>query len=312
METALNGDRQHEQDRLEQRLVHEGHISLDKSWMMRMGFMDLMQGSTRTVELLAPLAQKKLLGDDLMALYEASVCWLAGSPDIYVGESATLYRFLQFAAWKLEIEKNFILDGTLKDRPMAKDKGIVHWSQEKLLELNTSQYASAAALMGDKKRIENPPFKLKVTYDAIGHYEERKTSETGWGIRYDETLLKQAVAFLKALKTGVMEFKIGQAEDYCFARAFGLITKEEGLLLYKSLTGHETNRIEEMERALETASRIGVVDSLDHRVVQAVVMLYRFMGKPIEVVHPEAVNKSWPEFPRFIADAPQLARAAIC
>src|SRR6185437_2212895 len=92
-------------------------IPLDKSWMMRMGMLDLLHGKPRINEVLA--AQKKL-GDDLQALQRCALAWNVDQP-LDVGESGTLYRFLQFASWKLHLDKHFILRGTLEKRPITCD-----------------------------------------------------------------------------------------------------------------------------------------------------------------------------------------------
>jgi len=195
----------------------------------------------------------------------------------------------------LNLPKEFILSGTLKDRKICDNPEIINWSLENLLTLdnNTSQWASASVLLGNPARIQNPPFKLQTTFDAIEHWKDKRKKGETWEPRYDETILSQAEAYLKFLQTGKMHFEPQQAEDYCFARAFNLITAEEGEKRWPSLRGHETDRISEMEIAL-TQDKI---TSKDHRVVQAIAMLNR--GK---IKYRNAVNKSWPQFWKFMED----------
>lgn len=95
-----------------------------------------------------------------------------------------------------------------------------------------------------------------------------------------------------------------QPEDYCFARTFGLITKEQGKSLWPSLQGHESDRIEEMEWVIETVNAGGMIESQDHRTVQAGCMLQKFRGMGISAKYPWCVNKSWPRFWDFLSDTP--------
>ena len=135
----------------------------------------------------------------------------------------------------------------------------------------------------------NPPFKLQATYDAIDHWQAARAASTTWEARKDDTIARQAEAYLGWLATGSMVFTPEQAEDYCFARAFDLMTPEEGEARWPALRLHESDRIASMEEALEQR----VVTSADHRVVQAVAMR---KGSEITFAHPEAVAKSWPKF----------------
>lgn len=175
---------------------------------------------------------------------------------------------------------------------MCNDPNIVNYSLEELLKLDngTSQWASAAILLGNKERIEDPPFKLQLTYDAVEHWENKRLNDECWEPKYDETILRQAKAYL-----GLERFIAQQAEDYCFARAFGLISPEEGEKRWPSLKSHESNRIEEMEKALQQTG----ITSKDHRVVQAITML---KGDKVKIKYPNSVNKSWPQFWEFLED----------
>lgn len=91
------------------------------------------------------------------------------------------------------------------------------------------------------------------------------------------------------LATNTMAFTPEQAEDYCFARAFDLMTSAEGEARWPSLRQHESDRIAGMEEALAQHE----VTSADHRVVQAVAMR---KGSEASFAHPECVTKSWPQF----------------
>jgi hypothetical protein len=277
---------------MKQNLIDKGYVPLDKSWMIRMGILDLTNGYNDSIEFLKQCYKE--LSDDLRSLYSASIQWNFNQP-IEVGESGTLYRFLRFASWKLGKEKKFILNGTLKERNICNNQEIVNWPLEKLLTLDngTSQWASASVLMGNPKRILNPPYKLQVTYDAVEQWKTARKNGKIWEPRYDETILAQGVAYLQWLREGKMDFVPQQAEDYCFARAFGLINSQEGETRWPSLRGHESDRIIEMEEALKQNE----VLSKDHRVVQAIAMLKR---NQVKIKYPDSVNKSWPQFWKFL------------
>lgn len=282
-------------------LIKRGYIPLDKSWIIRMGVLDLLNGYEDSIQF---IKEQEQLGDDLKALYKASLAWKSDGP-IDVGKSGTLYRFLRFASWKLGLDKEFILHGSLKQREICDNPEIVNYSLDELLKLDngTSQWASASILFGSKERIPNPPYKLRLSYEAVSYWKEQRKKGQCWEPRYDETILRQAITFLELLKKGETSFIPQQPEDYCFARAFGLITKEGGESRWSSLRGHESNRITEMERVLYDTGLGKEIDSTDHRVVQAIAMLQKVKGKDIKVKHPEAVKKSWPQFWKFLNDS---------
>ena len=215
-------------------LIEKGYIPFDKSWHIRMGVMDLLGGRDDTLHFLKPLLTNGKLSDDLKALYAASYAWKQGWERVYVGESATLYRFLKFASWNLNAKKEFMIEKTLKEREICDDPGIVNLPLEGLLKLDhkTSQWASAAvvydAVFGEGiERIQTDKPKLLLTYEAVDHWKEKRERGERWDIKYDDTLATQAEAYLGLLKTGRMEFEPRQPEDYCFARAFGIIKPEE-------------------------------------------------------------------------------------
>lgn len=285
------------------KLVKCGYIPFDKSWIIRMGILDLVNGYDSIFGFLS--AKQAELPDDLLSLQKALTAWREGKPDIDVGESGTLYRFLQFASWRMSLTKNFIRRGTLKDRRVCSDWRIINWPTDRLLTLDgkTSQWASASALLGNTERIWNPPFKLQATYDAIDHWQRQRKAGKAWKARYDLTILRQAVAFLEMLKDGNALFFARQAEDYCFARAFAWISKEQGERFWPSLRNHESDRIEEMDAVINAVENGQTIVSRDHRAVQAGAMLAKFKGADVKFAHPECVCKSWPQFWDFLETA---------
>ena len=281
---------------MESRLAVNGYIPLDKSWIIRMGVLDLMAGYDEITSFLDGVNGE--LSGDLKALKRVIPQWEAHE-ELDVGESGTLYRFLKLASWKLGREDRFKTSGTLDCREISDDKSFLDLSLEELLKKDngTSQWASAAVLLGDARRVQEAPFKLLVTYDALDHWKKAREEGRCWSPRYDQTIFSQAEAYLQWLRYGRMEFTANQAEDYCFAKAFGKTTLEYAMARWKSLKGHESNRLAEME----TEPYKDVICSRDHRVVQAIAMLRR---KNVEFLFPECVKKIWPQFWQFWYDAP--------
>ncbi len=255
-----------------------------------MGFLDMMH-DYNDINRILDAEDQTSLGTDLQAFNRASKQWRAGS-DIDVGESGTVYRLLQFAAWRRGEKRIFVKHGTLTNRPITNNPDITHLSLKKLLELDngTSQWASAAVLLGNVEPRPAPmPFKLQLTYDAVEHWREARAHGQAWDPRRDRTIARQAAAYADYIATGKLSFQPEQAEDYCFARAFKIMTPEEGEAKWPSLRLHESDRIVEMEEALSQQ----MVTSADHRVVQAVAML---KGADIAFTQPRVVAKSWPLF----------------
>jgi len=289
---------------MEQYLIEMGYIPLDKSWTIRMGVLDLLNGYDDTARF---LERQEQLSDDLRALYRASLAWKSDEA-VDVGESATLYRFLKFASWKLGLKKRFVIHDSLILREVCNKPEIINYSADRLLKLDngTSQWASAAVLLGSQERIADPPYKLKLTYEAVEHWKQQRDSNQCWIPRYDDTILIQAETFLKLLGKEKTDFVPKQAEDYCFARAFGYMTKEKGATLWPSLLSHESNRIREMEKVLYDAERGKEIFSRDHRIVQAIAMRQKIRNREVKMRYHYVVNKSWPQFWKFLDDSSKI------
>lgn len=269
-------------------------MPLDKSWIIRLGILDILHGHANDIGDFLASQNPATLGTDLQALLRVCKQWDSGQV-LDVGESGTLYRFLQFAAWKLGQPKQFKTSGTLAGRAISQDPSIADMPLAELLQLDngTSQWASAAVLLGNTEARPSPmPYKLALTYEALEHWQKARSAGRAWQPRYDRTILAQAEAYVQWRKTGTMDFTPEQAEDYCFARAFDLMTAPQGEARWPSLRQHESDRIASMEVALAQ----DVVDSADHRVVQAVALR---RGSAVTFANPGAVAKSWPLFWQF-------------
>lgn len=295
--------------REETRRQIESFIPLDKSWIIRMGALDLLNGRKDIDDF---LNKQKNLGGDLLALKGAIESWGTDKP-VDVGESATLYRILQFVSWKLNLNKKFVTHGTLTERVrnMTKDPNIMNMSLDELLALKekTSQWATASVLCGSKERISSTPYKLQVSFDAVRHWNKQRQHGKIWEPRPDTTILRQINVFLAMMKGKKVPFLPAQAEDYCFAYTFGYMTREEGEVRWPNLRGHESNRFIEMERVLTRVKAGEEIDSKDHRVVQAIAMWGLVNDKEIKLVHPEVVSKSWPKFWDFLKYAKSLKKS---
>ena len=273
-------------------------IPLDKSWLTRVGVLDIINGYTDIEKF---IDSQEDTNDDILAIKIASIAW-RNNQQINVGESATLYRLLKFASWKFELNKIFIKEGSLRHRQITDNPNIVNFNQTKLLKLDneTTQWATAVVICGDKERLINPPLKLKETYDAVEHWEIRRKRGLCWEPKYDETIERQVKVFLDLLNNKETNYTPLCSDDYCFARVFNLINKENGEKFWPSLLGHETNRIEEMEHAIKEAEETSDITTKDHRVIQALAMWGIVNDKKLIFANPNSVNKSWPRFWDFL------------
>lgn len=273
-------------------------IPLDKSWVTRMGTLDIINGFTSIEEKLSNCTS---VSDDLLALVTTSRNWRNGEA-LHVGESATLYRILQFASWKFNLNKQFTKEGSLLERGIIDDPQIVNFSQEELLKLDngTTQWATASVICGDIDRLVNAPSKLIETYKAVEEWYRCKSKGVEWAIQYDKTILGQAECFLSILYGNKTDFIPLCSDDYCFARAFDFITSENGLEQWPSLMGHETDRIKEMEESINEAFCDEIINTFDHRVIQAIALWGKVNNKNVTFKYPNKVAKSWPDFWNFL------------
>lgn len=287
----------------------EDYIPLDKSWIIRMGVLDLFNGKKERIKTF--LNDQKDLGGDLLALKGVIETWDTGGP-VDVGESGTIYRIFQFASWKLKLDKEFVTQGTLTERvkKMTKDPEIIKMSLSELLDLpeKTSQWATASILFGNKERVPDPPYHLQMAFDAVDYYKTQDEQGKPWEARPDETIRKQAEVFLELMRRKDVSFTPLQSEDYCFARTFGYMTREDGEVKWQNLHGNESDRFIEMDRILKKAEAGDEVDSKDHRVVQAIAMWGLVNNRDVKFSNPDAVNKTWPKFWDFIDYAKSLKK----
>lgn len=265
------------------------YIPLEKSWMIRMGMLDLQTDKSDVRTYLQD--HKSELGDDLLALLRVLKQWGSTTP-IDVGESGTLFRFVRYLQMISGNTQQVITHGTLKSRTLTDNESIPSLSIEQLLALDsgTSQWASAAVLFTNVALPDSgtTPYHLQMSVEAKAAWE------SGWKPRIDKTIALQAEAYVDWLQSGKVDFTPVQSEDFPFAVAFGILTINEGEQRWPQLRNHETDRIAEMERLLDRP----VIDSPDHRVVQALAM--RYPDRQFTTVAKKAVNKTWPQFWQFL------------
>ena len=180
----------------------------------------------------------------------------------------------------------------LKRRIKKWPDNLTDLSIAELLKLGTSQYASAAIIMGaEPDNIENLHPKCQLAIEAKKKYFE---SGGQWIPKYDDVIIGQLENFLHK-----KEITNPIAEDYCYLRAFNLITYEEGARRWPELSTHECNRLKVMEEVCKNFDKyIEVPD--DHRVVMAIALRQLSLNLPIRVNNRQCVAKSWPQFWKWL------------
>jgi len=292
-----------ERPEIERRLIELGCIPLDKSHLIRVGFLDLFNGKDDIFKFLE--SQKENLSDDLKSLRRVITEWVNGKRDIHPGESATIYRFFIYPSWAENDGRRFIKWGSLKKRKITDDpKKVLYRSPQELILLDggTSQWVSAAylyhSLFGEAEKIESPSPKIKLTYDEV----EKRRANKRWEPQYDETILQQEIAIIEMIKNGRTSWKPQHSEDYPLARVLGLISREGGEQLFSSASEHETNRFIEMEKVIADVDAGKEIVSTDHRPIMAGVARQLIQGRVVQIKYPKRVSKSFPliQFRKFV------------
>ncbi len=284
-------------------------IPLDKYWMVRMGTLDLANDSNY-IEKFLDTQNDADLGGDVLTLKRVSKIWKTDQ-EVDVGEFGTLSRYLQFLSWLRGLNKKFTKGGTLVDRKVSNDPDIVNWDLKKLgtLDGGTTQWASAAILFRPSDEIEKelkdlPEIKyfLQMTIEAKKYWEEKRRQGIPWEPRQDELIARQAEYFVNRLNSKPASFIATNPDEYCFARAFELMSREEGEKRWPEAKHHESDRFEEMEKVIAQAQKGEPIDSKDHRVIHAMAMWGKVNKKELSFTPRgrEAVNKTWPQFWDFI------------
>jgi hypothetical protein len=314
--------------------LHRGMFPWSKSWLIRLGLLDILHGRRQIEEF---LASQPDLSDDLKALARVAQDWRTRHP-LRVGESGTIYRYTMYAAEKLGDARIFEPDGSLVNREISKDTAaIVRESQRELLRRDggTTQWASAAVLLGDPERLPDAEPELRMSYDAYAYWMEQcHAHELDWEPRLDLTIIRQARVFLEllayrerprevrhdpdytpppqprplvAVPAERPRFKPIISEDFALAVALDEMTVEEGARRWPKLSQHESNRLREMPRLLKLMRSYDGSQKIDappdHRLVMAIAMRANYDGPslgPKDFTNPGCVSKSWPRFWDFV------------
>ena len=273
------------------------YIPIDKSLAIRVLCLDILNKTS-------PFTTHKKLSDDIQHAVVAASTW-HNKKDIVVGEAGTLLRFLRYIAWHTNVEKKFILHGTLLSRKVGDTAIIYNLDIPQLLKLdgNTSQWACAAYLCGKRGLPDKIPFKLQQTVSIVEDYPSLHFS---WFNQLDKTIESQAKAYLVHKNENLFsKWSPIHSEDFCFARVFNFITSAEGENRWPQLRNHESDRISEIELGIYDLENTGEIASKDHRVVQAIVLYALSKGIKYNCRYPDAVNKSWPQFWDFCLEMQQ-------
>ncbi len=288
------------------------YLPFDKTYLRALLSLDRLHGFTDSYDILLPYAHQVSQDNwEYIDMLDQFDC----TETVRVGEGGAGYRSGLYLSYLEQKPKRFKKARSLKSRPIYEEADMITlpWSEILSLDNYTSQYASARLIW--EEDVEAPEllqqnYKLRVVTDAIKHWYLRREKGEPWQPRADTTIARQVTSYLEMLDTNLVDeyFYMEQAEDYCFARVYGLTTPEEGLRRFPALIGHESNRIKAVEEAIKQADRPkneGVlVDSNDHRIVMAIAMRYGFSKD--RFANPDCVTKSFPLFWEFL-DAARLA-----
>lgn len=261
-------------------------LPLSKSWVIRMLFLDMVYGEKTEYQVIGHFQKqdKTYLSDDILAALNCAEHYINKDYTFDVHNAGTLCRFLIYIMHGKKYDLH--MGEQLKKRIKQVPANLTELPIAELLKLGTSQYASAALLLGATPiKGLHPKNQLAV--------EARRTyfvSGGRWTPKYDEVIIGQLEHFLNG---GGIKNPI--AEDYCYMRAFNLITYEEGKERWPELVNHESDRLKVMEEVCKNFDRhIDTPD--DHRVVMAVALRQISLGLPVRISNKECVAKSWPQF----------------
>lgn len=275
---------------------------IDKTDLIDKGMLDLVHGRAQdTIDLVNSYPREKI-GDDIYYLGVSLQDLLDGRP-LHINESAKLKRSYKMYGWKTGAKIEFIEEGSLKNRKICDNPEIANWSQRELLNIprdETTQFASMAVIMGDRERLLDAPYKLKVAYDAVDHWEKRRAMNLMWVPMYDQTILSELVSNIEKLKYGKTNFRYVHSENYMRARCLGIMGPKDA---EKKLQNQESPRIDETEKMIEEVYSGKEITSKDHRVVFNGVFLQLENGMEVKVRYKSAVNKTFPQFWKYVSYA---------
>jgi hypothetical protein len=272
-------------------------LPLSKSWAIRMIFLDMLYGKKTGHKVINYFRKqsKNDLSNDINAAMRCAENYLSGKNVYNVGNAGTVCRFIIYVMFgkKRKLRMGEQLRERFKKRKELENlpKDLTGLPLTKLMGLRTSQYASAAILMGMQPILGLHP-KCDLTIEARQAYF---ANDGKWIPRYDEVIIGQLRHFLYGEK-----IKDPIAEDYCHLRAFNLMDHAEGKKRWPELAEHESNRLAVMEKICKKGFDGLVNTHNDHGVFMAVVLRQISLGLKVRVTHKRCVRKSYPVFLNWI------------
>jgi hypothetical protein len=295
-------------------------MPLDKCWTIRLGVLDILNGRqdhiSNEISSWERLHGPKSITKDIKALHACARNWDEQSMVVQVSDCRTLYCFLKYASWKLKDMRSYMIGDDLLIRAPHADPKIVDWDQTKLMTLEggSTCWASAKVLLGCTHRVFLPPRLLEMTYNAVCTWKASTKRGTGeYGLFGDMILFRQAAAFWDIIHKG-KSLKVEDLlpdtqsrssrpdplpQDYFMLRTFGVINMVEGRKQFPELS-YRRDRISDMEKQLGNLQMGKPIDTKDHRIIQAITMKSMYDGKAADIIHVDAVEKSWPAFWEFL------------
>ena len=235
-----------------------------------------------------------LLPRDVTEVCNSSEQILRGEREIYVGEGGAWARKLAYGNAKFGWGLTIVKDGTLVGRPDDFTPDLVDASVSELHMLNkgSSQVASAAVLAGSSDPIpDDASYHLQMAYEARDFWADWPKDQL-IPLRRDQTLRRQTLSALGYMMTGEVRFVPIQAEDYPFARVFGVMTTADAVARgWGNLEGHESSRLTSVDESIDLVEQGLSVPFADHRILQPLRFKY---GMAARFDHVEAIGKSWP------------------
>ena len=273
------------------------YLPLSKSWAIRMIFLDMIYGKSTGYKVINHFRKQKKsdLSNDINAAMRCAENYISGEHKYNVGNAGMVYRLLVYVMYgkKYKLRMGDQLRKRLIKRKERETlpKNLTALPLEKLIKLGTSQYASASLLLGTEPVHDLHP-KCDLTIEARQVYF---ANDGEWISRHDEVIIGQLRHFLYGEK---IENPIG--EDYCYLRAFNIMTHAEGKRRLPELADHESDRLAVMEEICEKGFDRLVNTDDDHRVFMAVVLKQISLGLPIRITHKWCVRKSYPAFLKWV------------
>lgn len=226
------------------------------------------------------------------------------------GDSRTLLIMLRMLLWSTKTTRKVCLSPMQVARQVEDDPEIATWTLEKMLTLSngTTQFASAAILLQNRKPDEIEALIRLLPPEKRPMIQLTKTIKTAWlknhtqnnpfsleQLEPEAVLQRQARHYYSEQMSGTkIPYHATHSEEAIYAVLHGDMLLEEAAARFPMLRSHETDRIAEIEKVLCG----DVVDSIDHRIVQAALLTNT-------VAHwtsrsEKAVRKTWPDFFEFL------------